>query len=69
MSFSCVDVNLCMIPKANNSYNNILLINSEPSVKIIGNSGDPDYQEMVTGDDLIFACEVSRASATSYVAI
>ncbi len=63
MSFSCVDVNLCMILKANNSYNNILLINSEPSVKIIGNSGDPDYQEMVTGDDLIFACEVSRASA------
>ncbi|KAI2663414.1 Obscurin-like protein 1 [Labeo rohita] len=35
----------------------------EPSVKIIGNSGDPDYQEMVTGDDLILSCEVSRASA------
>lgn len=35
----------------------------EPSVKIIGNSGDPDYQEMVTGDDLILACEVSRANA------
>lgn len=32
-------------------------------MKIIGNSGDPDYQEMVTGDDLILACEVSRASA------
>ncbi|KAF4112061.1 hypothetical protein G5714_006856 [Onychostoma macrolepis] len=35
----------------------------EPSVKIIGNSGDPDYQEMVTGDDLILACELSRANA------
>lgn len=52
-----------MIPKANKNHNNILLINSEPSVKIIGNSGDPDYQEMVTGDDLILSCEVSRASA------
>lgn len=32
-------------------------------MKIIGNSGDLDYQEMVTGDDLILACEVSRANA------
>lgn len=32
-------------------------------MKIIGNSGDPDYQEMVTGDELILACEVSRANA------
>ncbi|KAI3366112.1 hypothetical protein L3Q82_009939 [Scortum barcoo] len=35
----------------------------EPPVKIVGNSDDPDYQEMVAGDDLILACEVSRASA------
>lgn len=32
-------------------------------MKIIGNSGESDYQEMVTGDDLILACEVSRANA------
>lgn len=30
---------------------------------IVGNSSDPDIQEMVPGDDLILACEVSRASA------
>lgn len=36
---------------------------SEPPVTIVGNSIDPDYQEMVSGDDLILACEVSRASA------
>lgn len=30
---------------------------------IVGNSYDPDHQEMVAGDDLILACEVSRASA------
>lgn len=35
----------------------------EPPVKIVGNSNDPDYQEMLTGDDLILACEVSRANA------
>ncbi|XP_040888099.1 obscurin-like protein 1a isoform X1 [Toxotes jaculatrix] len=35
----------------------------EPPVTIVGNSIDPDYQEMVTGDDLILACEVSRANA------
>ncbi|XP_046886415.1 obscurin-like protein 1a isoform X2 [Hypomesus transpacificus] len=35
----------------------------EPPVEIIGNSGDQDYQEMVAGDDLILACEVSRANA------
>ncbi|KAF0045868.1 hypothetical protein F2P81_002397 [Scophthalmus maximus] len=35
----------------------------EPPVTIVGNSIDPDYQEMVSGDDLILACEVSRASA------
>nr|XP_055069179.1 obscurin-like protein 1a isoform X2 [Misgurnus anguillicaudatus] len=34
----------------------------EPAVKIIGNSGDHNYQEMVVGDDLILACEVSRAN-------
>ncbi|KAL7370049.1 hypothetical protein ABVT39_017373 [Epinephelus coioides] len=35
----------------------------EPPVKIVGNSSDPDYQEMVAGDELILACEVSRANA------
>lgn len=30
---------------------------------IVGNSNDADYQELVSGDDLILACEVSRASA------
>lgn len=32
-------------------------------MKIVGNSVDPDYQDMVAGDDLILACEVSRANA------
>ena len=35
----------------------------EPPVTIVGNSNDPDYQEMVAGEDLILACEVSRANA------
>ncbi|XP_070786390.1 obscurin-like protein 1a [Enoplosus armatus] len=35
----------------------------EPPVTIVGNSNDPDYQEMVAGDDLILACELSRANA------
>lgn len=35
----------------------------EPPVTIVGNSNDADYQEMMAGDDLILACEVSRASA------
>ncbi|KAK2857016.1 hypothetical protein Q5P01_005751 [Channa striata] len=35
----------------------------EPPVTIVGNSADPDYQNMVAGDDLILACEVSRSSA------
>lgn len=35
----------------------------EPPVTIVGNSNDPDYQDMVAGDDLILACEVSRANA------
>ena len=30
---------------------------------IVGNSNDPEFQEMVAGDDLILACEVSRANA------
>lgn len=30
---------------------------------IVGNSNDPEYQEMMAGDDLILACEVSRANA------
>uniref|UniRef100_A0A8C6KGB9 Obscurin like cytoskeletal adaptor 1a n=1 Tax=Nothobranchius furzeri TaxID=105023 RepID=A0A8C6KGB9_NOTFU len=32
-------------------------------VAVEGNSCDPDYQEMMAGDDLILACEVSRANA------
>ncbi|KAM3585641.1 uncharacterized protein V6R79_023469 [Siganus canaliculatus] len=35
----------------------------EPPVTIIGNSNEADYQEMEAGEDLILACEVSRASA------
>ncbi|XP_055022481.1 obscurin-like protein 1a [Boleophthalmus pectinirostris] len=35
----------------------------EPPVRIIGNSCDVDFQEMVAGDELILACEVSRANA------
>uniref|UniRef100_A0A3Q2ZIQ2 Obscurin-like protein 1 n=1 Tax=Kryptolebias marmoratus TaxID=37003 RepID=A0A3Q2ZIQ2_KRYMA len=35
----------------------------QPPVTIVGNSYDPDYQEMMVGDDLILACELSRASA------
>lgn len=36
---------------------------SEPPVKIVGNSNDLEYQDMMVGDDLILACEVSRVSA------
>lgn len=36
---------------------------SEPPVTIVGNSNDHDQQELMTGDDLILACEVSRADA------
>lgn len=32
-------------------------------MRIVGNSNDPDYQDMMAGDDLILACEVSRVSA------
>ncbi|XP_054646786.1 obscurin-like protein 1a isoform X1 [Dunckerocampus dactyliophorus] len=35
----------------------------EPPVAILGNSNDADFQEMTAGDDLILACEVSRANA------
>ncbi|TRY90337.1 hypothetical protein DNTS_015230 [Danionella cerebrum] len=35
----------------------------EPAVKIVGNAGDADYQEMVVGDELVLACELSRANA------
>ncbi|XP_023192529.1 obscurin-like protein 1 isoform X10 [Xiphophorus maculatus] len=35
----------------------------EPPVQIIGNSGNPEHHVMVTGDDLILECEVSRANA------
>lgn len=30
---------------------------------IVGNSNDPEYQDMAAGDDLILACEVSRVNA------
>lgn len=32
-------------------------------MRIVGNSNDPEYQEMMAGDDLILACEVSRVNA------
>ncbi|TNM94127.1 hypothetical protein fugu_002303 [Takifugu bimaculatus] len=35
----------------------------EPPVKIVGNSNELEYQEMMAGDDLILACEVSRVNA------
>ncbi|XP_037617812.1 LOW QUALITY PROTEIN: obscurin-like protein 1 [Sebastes umbrosus] len=35
----------------------------EPPVKIVGNSNDTDCQDMVAGEELILACEVSRANA------
>lgn len=35
----------------------------EPPVKIIGNSSDVEYQDMLAGDELILACEVSRPNA------
>lgn len=41
----------------------IHLLPSEPPVTIVGNSNDLEYQEMMAGDDLILACEVSRANA------
>ncbi|KAJ8403432.1 hypothetical protein AAFF_G00352040 [Aldrovandia affinis] len=36
----------------------------EPPVTIIGNSGIPENHSLLEGDDLILACEVSRANAT-----
>ncbi|XP_069554990.1 obscurin-like protein 1 isoform X12 [Brachyistius frenatus] len=36
----------------------------EPPVQIIGNSGNPEHHIMVSGDDLILECEVSRPNAT-----
>lgn len=36
---------------------------AEPPVRIVGNSSDVDYQEMMAGDELILACEVSRPNA------
>ncbi|XP_041822214.1 obscurin-like protein 1a [Chelmon rostratus] len=35
----------------------------EPPVTIVGNSNDIDYQDMLAGEDLILACEVSRVNA------
>lgn len=39
------------------------VIVKEAPVRIIGNSSDVDYQDMVAGDELILACEVSRSNA------
>lgn len=36
---------------------------SEPPVRIVGNSNDQEYQDMMAGEDLILACEVSRLNA------
>ncbi|KAF6738677.1 Obscurin [Oryzias melastigma] len=36
----------------------------EPPVQIIGNSGIPEHHILVSGDDLILECEVSRPNAT-----
>lgn len=36
---------------------------SEPPVRIVSNSSDLEYQDMMAGEDLILACEVSRLSA------
>lgn len=35
---------------------------AEPPVKILGNSDQNDNQEMVAGDDLILACELSQTN-------
>ncbi|XP_078795464.1 obscurin-like protein 1 isoform X22 [Oryzias latipes] len=35
----------------------------EPPVQIIGNSGIPEHHILVTGDDLVLECEVSRPNA------
>lgn len=43
--------------------NTLTPLASEPPVTIVGNSTDLEYQDMVAGDDLILACEVSRANA------
>lgn len=32
-------------------------------MKIVSNSNELEYQDMMAGDDLILACEVSRADA------
>lgn len=32
-------------------------------MRIVGNSYDGDHQELIAGDDLVLACEVSRANA------
>ncbi|XP_056144843.1 obscurin-like protein 1 [Lampris incognitus] len=35
----------------------------EPAVQIIGNSGNPEHHILISGDDLILECEVSRPNA------
>lgn len=47
----------------NDYNNNNIFFLLEPPVTIVGNSYDSDYQELVVGDDLILACELSRANA------
>uniref|UniRef100_A0A3B3DV51 Obscurin-like protein 1 n=1 Tax=Oryzias melastigma TaxID=30732 RepID=A0A3B3DV51_ORYME len=39
-------------------------ITVKPPVQIIGNSGIPEHHILVSGDDLILECEVSRPNAT-----
>lgn len=46
-----------------NNKNNFFIFVLEPPVTIVGNSYDSDYQELVVGNDLILACELSRANA------
>ncbi|XP_077473807.1 obscurin-like protein 1 [Stigmatopora argus] len=37
---------------------------AEPPVKIVGNSGHPEHHILLTGEELILECEVSRSNAT-----
>lgn len=56
-------VNKCILP----SVGWLIIIDllcSEPPVQIIGNSGHTEHHTLVSGDDLILECEVSRPNAT-----
>nr|XP_061799786.1 obscurin-like protein 1 [Nerophis lumbriciformis] len=37
---------------------------AEPPVRIVGNSGHPEHHILLTGEELILECEVSRSNAT-----